>query len=98
MAKRLIWSLRAQVELISILSFWVEHNQSDDYSRKLRERINAVLTLLCENNFLGKPTNNQNVRSTVCDKYLIIYEILENDILVLTIFDGRRNPGKLIYK
>ena len=98
MAKRLIWSVRAKSDLIAILIFWNENNQSDHYSKKLTKRINDLLLVICENNFLGKPTTTNNVRITICDSYLIIYEILDSAILVLTIFDGRRDPHKLTFK
>ena len=92
MAKRLIWSENSIQELNSILSFWNENNQSTSYSSKLLKRILFVLELVCENNYLGKPTSKQNVRLTIIDNFLVYYEIMEEDIFVLTIFDGRRNP------
>jgi toxin YoeB len=98
MAKRLVWSARAQADFFAILIFWDENNQNDYYSKKLGRRIHELLFLISENNFLGKPTATENVRITVCDSYLIIYEIHGNDIIILTIFDGRRNPKHLKIK
>jgi toxin YoeB len=96
MAKRLTWSFRAKMDLAATVAFWDENNQNDHYSKKLTKRIFSILTLICENNHLGKLTSIQGVRVTICDSYLIYYEVLKNEILVISIFDGRRNPKKLI--
>jgi plasmid stabilization system protein ParE len=92
MVKRLRWSTEARKELKRILVYWNEHNQSTSYSKKLRVRINNILDLIRENNYLGKSTSEVNVRLTIIDNFLIYYEILTDEILVIAIFDGRRNP------
>lgn len=92
MAKRLMWSKRARKELIEILIFWNKHNKSTTYSDKLRKQIRRTLQAVCENNFIGRPTTEPDIRVTVCDNFLLFYQIHPNEIVVVRIFDGRRNP------
>jgi len=44
---------------------------------------------------LGKPTNKPKVRVKIVRDYFLIYEIQEDTIVLLTIWDTRRNPEKL---
>ena len=92
MAKGLRWSTRAKRELYDILEFWKINNQSPSYSIKLLKRINESLSLIRENNYLGKRTSDATVRITIVEHFLIYYEVLDTEILVITIFDARRNP------
>jgi toxin YoeB len=44
---------------------------------------------------IGRPTNLENVRIKIVKDYLIIYEELESEIHILTIWDSRQDPIKL---
>jgi len=44
---------------------------------------------------IGKSTYKKNVRLKVLKEYLIIYEVMTKEILVLTIWDCRQNPEDL---
>ena len=92
MAKRLKWSSSAKAEFFAILKFWVNHNQSKTYSERLRKRVREVLHLACENPHIGKASSTPLIRVTLCDNYLIFYEILPEEIYVIHIRDGRMNP------
>ncbi|HTL82770.1 MAG TPA: type II toxin-antitoxin system RelE/ParE family toxin [Bacteroidia bacterium] len=98
MAKTLRWTKRAKAELIAILEFWTEHNQSPSYSNELAQKIDDCLALICDNSSIGKKTDDPAIRITYVDHFLIYYEILKHDILIITIFDGRRNPFDLKLK
>jgi hypothetical protein len=41
---------------------------------------------------LGTETDVPNVRVRVVNVYLIFYEVVEDEIWILSIWDGRRNP------
>ena len=92
MARQIIWTERAQKERIEIFTFWNKHNKSSLYSRKLNELIKESLKLICRYPFIGKPTNKENVRVKILKDYLIIYEFTKDKIIVLSIWNSKRNP------
>ena len=44
---------------------------------------------------IGKLTDETNTRIKIVKDYLIIYEVTETQIFILTIWDSRQNPDKL---
>ncbi|WP_394351925.1 type II toxin-antitoxin system RelE/ParE family toxin [Perlabentimonas gracilis] len=42
---------------------------------------------------IGKRTDIENVRAKIIKEYLLFYEIAGQEIIVLTIIDGRRDPN-----
>jgi toxin YoeB len=54
MAKKIIWSRKAQVELIEILEYWINRNKSNTFSIKLNELVDEQLKLLTENPKIGR--------------------------------------------
>jgi toxin YoeB len=92
MARKIIWSYRAQEDRKAIFRFWNEHNKSKEYSRKLNGLFKEALVLLAHHPHIGRKTAIENVHVKVIRQYLIIYEIREHDLVVLSIWDGRRNP------
>ena len=96
MARQIIWTERAQRERIAIFTFWNERNQSFIFSKKLNRLIKESLKLICMYPTLGKLTNKENVRVKILREYLIIYEITENEIVIVSFWDCRQNPEDLI--
>lgn len=92
MAKRLIWSPGARAELLLILNYWDERNGSDTYSKKLLGLILETLEFIRKNPFAGKQTSNPDIRVCYCSDYLLFYRNYEDLIVVLSVYDGRRNP------
>jgi toxin YoeB len=92
MARQIIWTERAQKERIEIFTFWNNHNQSSAYSKKLNDLIKQSLKLISKHPFIGKPTNKENIRVKILKNYLIIYEIKEQEIIVLSLWDSRQKP------
>ena len=95
MAKKIIWSRKAQVELIEILEYWINRNKSNTFSIKLNELVDQQLKLLTENPKIGRKTDIENVYIKVIHKYLLYYELVENELHVLTIRHGSKNPKTL---
>ena len=96
MAKReIIWSLRAKNDRIKILEFWIESNKSILYSRKLNNLFKKAAKFISEYPTVGKPTDDKKARIKIVRDYLIIYEVHKSAVVILTIFDSRRNPEKL---
>ncbi|MBW6479741.1 MAG: type II toxin-antitoxin system RelE/ParE family toxin [Bacteroidales bacterium] len=86
------WSLEAREDLIDILDFYNKRNVSSTYSRKLYINFQKRIKLLSHNPFLGVRTDFETVRVLITDNYQIIYEIFEDFILIILIWDSRRNP------
>lgn len=95
MAKKIVWSEKAQNDRKEILLYWKERNKSSIYSRKLNILfINATTTIANFPN-IGKLTGYQNTRVKIVRDYLIVYKELDTEIILLTIWDSRQNPLKL---
>ncbi|RYD80719.1 MAG: type II toxin-antitoxin system RelE/ParE family toxin, partial [Sphingobacteriales bacterium] len=47
---------------------------------------------------IGKQTSDSNVRFKVVREYLLFYEISEDEIIILTVWDNRQNPENLALK
>lgn len=95
MAKRIIWSLKAEKDLETLLIYWKKRNKSNTYSRKLNKKINEAVLIISQFPESGKPTTDKTARIKVVSNYLIIYEVLLNKIVILTIWDSRQNPKNL---
>ncbi len=86
------WSLEARLDLIDILEFYIKRNGNSTYSRKLFATINKIIRLLSNNPYLGKKTDDPSIRALVTGDYQIIYEITDKMILIVMIWDCRRDP------
>ncbi len=86
------WSLDARLDLIDILEFYIERNGTATYSRKLNSKINKSLRLISKNPLIGTQTDYETVRALIAGNYQIIYEISDHLILIIMIWDCKRNP------
>ena len=96
MARQIIWSFRAQNDKKEILDYWRRRNKSDVYSKKLNALFKESIKILQDFPQIGKETNDQKVRVKIVKDYFIIYEETQSQILILTIWDSRQDPGKLV--
>ena len=95
MAKQIVWSQRAQRDRKEILEYWRVRNKSNTYSKKLNRLFKESIKIITDFSEIGKPTDQANTRIKIVKDYLIIYEETETQILILTIWDSRQDPGKL---
>jgi toxin YoeB len=99
MAKRkIIWTQKAHQERKEILAYWIERNQSKAYSIKLNKLINDTIRLSAQYPDIGRKTTLENVRVKVIRDYLLFYEIHKTTLVVLTIWDSRRDEKTLKIK
>ncbi len=91
------WSREARLDLIDILEYYLNRNKSATYSKKLNAKINRSVNLLSKNPLLGTRTNFDTVRALVTGDYQIIYEIFDQMILIIMLWDCRRDPGDKIF-
>ena len=91
--KKIIWTKKAQIEKIDLLKFWLEKNKSITYPSNLNKLINSSLDLISLYPNLGKQTDvGSRVRVKSIKHFDLFYKISDNEIIVLSIWDTRRNP------
>lgn len=95
MARRIIWTSKADSIFTEILEFYYRRNNSINYSRKLNNEINDVLHLLTIYPFLGFKSDFENVRVFIKGYFKIFYEVKPTEIVVHFIWDTRQDPKKL---
>ena len=96
MAKKVVWSLRAQDDRNNILSYWRQRNKSNTYSKKLNLLFKEAVNTIRDFPKIGKLTDDRNTIIKVVRDYLIIYEETETTIYLLTVWDGRQDPAELV--
>jgi len=93
MAKyKITWAHEARMDLYSILEFYYKRNGNVTYSSKLNSRIQKRVGLLSKNPFIGVQTGYESVRVLIVDEFQIIYEVFNQLILIIMVWDSRRNP------
>ena len=95
MAKKIKWSPEAVADRIQILDYWFERTGNKRYSRKLDKAFREVVTMLSRLPEIGRKVENREERYFVKGNYLIFYQIRDDSIEILHIWDGRRNPDDL---
>jgi plasmid stabilization system protein ParE len=95
MAKQIIWSIRADNDRIRIFEYWNNRNESSSFSKRLNTLFNKAVELIANHSSIGKPTEISNVRIKIVKEYLIIYEDSPELLIILSIWDSRRNPEQM---
>lgn len=99
MAKRkIIWSARAKTDLLTILNFYYKRNGTKTYSKKLNISLRKSIRLLEKHSEIGVRTDICNVRNLIKGNFCIFYEIKPESVEILTLWDGRQYPDKLLIK
>jgi addiction module RelE/StbE family toxin len=96
MVKRKIeWSAQAKADLSNILEFFYFRNGSKTYSRKLNSKLRKAIRILHKHALIGIQSDINNIRALVEGDYIIFYQLTEETIRIITIWDCRQNPDKL---
>lgn len=95
--RKIIWSHRARIKLLSILEFYAKRNRSKTYSAKLYKKLNKEIKLLSKYPHLGIKTELESIRGLIVGEYVIYYEITALEIVIHTIWDSRQDPNSLTY-
>jgi plasmid stabilization system protein ParE len=98
MAKRVVWSHRAQKDRREILNYWRQRNKSNSYSQKLNSLFKESVEIIANYPQIGSLTDDDSARFKVVKHYLIFYEEHQDEIFILTIWDTRQNPDTLSIK
>lgn len=96
--RKIIWSQRATIKLFGILDFYANRNKRKTYSSKLYKRFIKELGQLHKHPNLGKATDFDSIRGLIVEEFILLYEIMEDRIVVHTIWDCRQNPEDLRIK
>ncbi|MBE4949872.1 type II toxin-antitoxin system RelE/ParE family toxin [Chryseobacterium culicis] len=95
MAKRkVIWTVKANKERKEILEYWILRNNSKIFSIKLNKLILYNVGLLADHPTIGRKTDVEKVRVKIVRDYLIFYEFSSSELIILSIWDGRRENKK----
>ncbi|MFT5829080.1 MAG: plasmid stabilization system protein ParE [Ulvibacter sp.] len=95
MARKIIWSRRAQNDRIGIFTYWNKRNKSKVYSRKLNSLYNQAAKFVATNPNAGSTTTRENIRVKFVSHFALIYKVTQFEIQMLSIFDSRQSPEKL---
>ena len=95
MAKRVVWASQARIDRYKILTYWKEHNKSNSYSKKLNMQFNEAVRSIQKFPLMSKSTDEDYIRVKYVSHFHLIYEISENEIVILRVWDSRQNPQKL---
>lgn len=95
MVRKIIWTALAKQSRKEILNYWKTKNGSSTYSKKLNQQFREYVLHLSKLANLGKNSGFNDIQYLIVDVYKIYYKVIANDILILLIWDGRRNPDEL---
>ena len=95
MVKKIIWSKTAKASKRDILIYWNNRNKSNIFSQIVDKLIHDGIKSISEFPASGKVTSNKGIRIKIVRDYLVFYKFNSEEILILLIWDGRRNPKDL---
>jgi len=95
MAKRIVWTSRAESVFTEILDYYCAKHKSKSFSRKLNRDIYQSTQLLSKYPLLGLKSDFENIRVLVRGHHKIFYEVGPREIIIHLVWDTRQNPSKL---
>ncbi len=93
--RQIIWTNAARLDLYVLLEYYIKRNRSAAYSIKLNRKIQQSIRKLSSFPGIGKQTDIIGVRILIIGYLQIIYKTKEKDIIILLLWDSRRNPHDL---
>lgn len=94
-SKKIRWTLQALQDKFEILDYRIERNKSKAYSEKLDRLIGDAIMQIAEFPDQGKKTDYKDVRVKLVRTYLICYLIEKYELVLIRIWDSRRDPEKI---
>lgn len=93
--KEVVWTRNSEIQLQEILEFFAARNKSSRYSQKLYKKFKSELNSVAQNPEIGIKTKLALIKGLIVGDYILFYEIFEDKIMVLKVWDCRQNPEKL---
>lgn len=98
MVERIIWARNAIEDKIRILDYWHKRTGTKTYSKKLDESLKNTIINLLHFPKMGRRLPDSEFRFIVKDHYQIFYKLVDHEIMILHLWDSRRNPDCLNIK
>ncbi len=95
MAKRVIWTDTAKNQRKDILEFWYNKTGNKKYSVKISKFIRKKIKHLSKFNYIGKPTDFQNIRVISDGNFSIFYKLTATKLIIASVWDNRQDPTKI---
>ena len=90
------WTKSALQSQNRILRYWIKHNGSETYSKKLKAEIDAKEKLICKYPEMGSNSEFPKIKYVLIEKHFsLFYRVKFNFIEVVAFFDNRRDPNEL---
>lgn len=91
------WTKKAEQLYLETLDFWINHNNSSTYSKKILKQVSEKEDYIANNPYAGQELFDiPGVRYVVVlRKFLIFYRINNKIIQILSFWDGHKNPEDL---
>ncbi|WP_445430439.1 type II toxin-antitoxin system RelE/ParE family toxin [Chryseobacterium indoltheticum] len=89
--RKIVWTKKANIERKEILEYWVDKNKSARFSKKLNLLFVESLKQICIYPNIGRKTSDKKAKVIIVRNYLIFYEFNEKEIIVQSVWDGRRD-------
>nr|WP_321231188.1 type II toxin-antitoxin system RelE/ParE family toxin [uncultured Psychroserpens sp.] len=97
MAKRnVVWTKTADLQFIGILEYWVKHNKSNVYSKKLIQLVSKKTEHIAQNSSIHKFVNFKNHQVASLGHFSIYFRVNEDLIIITAFWDTRQDPKKLL--
>ena len=97
MAKRTVrWTRTADIQYVGILEYWVKHNKSAIYSKKLIKIVAERTSQIAETPLIYKKTDFKDTRVASIGNFSIFYKVTQEEILIAAFWDNRQDPIKLL--
>jgi hypothetical protein len=93
---KVFWTESAIRQRNFIFEYWIERNQNYNFVKKLNLQIKNVISLLKKSPELGKQTDFKNTRALIIGNYSILYQKIDNQIIITGLWDNRQNPNQLL--
>lgn len=93
--RKIVWTTKANIERQDILHYWIMRNKSKNYSIKLNKLFIETLNVLSVHPNLGRKTDASTIRVKIVRDYLIFYKVNKEELIVLSVWDSRRDDKKL---
>lgn len=92
MAKKIIWSRNAEIQMFAILDYYENRNKSKYYSEKLYNEITQKLKKLNFKVALPQKTSKENIYYFTHKHISVFFSFTETEIVIKLVWDERRNP------
>lgn len=89
------WTATAEIQFYEVLDFWIIKTKSTTFSEKLANLTWHKIEFIRKNPLSSKALKN-NSRIAITGHFSLIYKIINQKIIIISFWDNRQNPKKLL--